>query len=151
MTTETLPNKNLTDEASQALTKLYEIKATIAQDLTDTNSDYLQQALSNFHFIENAILDAVGGFFSKNEGRISFGYKTISFFGELPIVFSSKEGNPQLEYAFAPERKPAKLTEDLIKRLWNANINQNAVKAFGKLSREDIVDRFQSQILSSIK
>lgn len=151
MSTEVLSKRFLISEASKALSGLDEVKIISQEERSEVRTGYLEQALDNLHFVEDNISNVVGDFFAKTQGRMNFGYHTLSFFGEVPIMFNAQEDKGQLSYAFDPGRKPARLTEDLIKRLWNANINRNAVKAFGSLSKEQIIERFQSHIISSIK
>lgn len=151
MSAEILSKRFLISEASKALSGLDGLKAVTDTEEPEVKEGYLEHAIDNLHFVEDNISEVVGDFFVKTQGRLNFGYHTLSFFGEVPIMFSTQEDKGQLSYAFDPGRKPAKLTEDIIKRLWNANINRNAVKAFGKLSKKQLVEKFESHIISSIK
>jgi hypothetical protein len=142
----------LIHEGSKALSQLDSLKAFInEQEDPKKTDDYLEGALGNLHFVEDTISPTIEGFFAATKERMTFGYQTLSFFGEVPIMYNPIEHANELAYAFDPIKKPAILTEGILKRLWNANINRNAVKAFGKLSKIELIDRFESHILSSIK
>jgi hypothetical protein len=152
MTAEVLPKKILINEASAALTGLDALRTSLdGQDLSLLKPDPLEQALDNLGFIKGNVSERVNEYFVKTKGRLNFGYRTLSLFGEVPVMFMAQEDQAELSYAFDPGRKPAVLTEDLVRRLWNANINRNAIKALGSLSKEQILQRFESHILSSIK
>lgn len=147
-----ITKKTLILEGAQALSQLSDLKQfVVEQENVERSNDYLEGAVQNLHFVEDKISGAVEGFFTSNKKRMTFGYHTLSLFGEVPIIYNSEEHVNRLAYAFDPMKKPAILTEDILKRLWNANINRNAVKAFGKLTKKELIEKFESQILSSIK
>lgn len=142
----------LIQEGAQALSKLDSLKASIDdQTNPEKPESHLEGAIENLHFVEEQISPTVEGFFTTTRKKLNFGYQTLSFFGEVPIIYSPHDQVNRLAYAFDPMKKPARLTEEILRRLWNANINRNAVKAFGKLSKKELIGRFESHILSSIK
>lgn len=144
--------KVLVYEGAEALSRLSDLRVIISeQENSERNDDYLEGAVQNLHFVEDKISGAVEGFFATTKKKMTFGYHTLSLFGEVPIIYNPNEHLNRLAYAFDPVKKPAILTEDILKRLWNANINRNAVKAFGRLTKEELIKKFESQILSSIK
>lgn len=151
MGAEVLPKRILIDEGAIALWRLDGIRARVDKEEATEEKKGLPGALENLHFIENNISGVVGDFFVKTKRKMPFGYKTLSLYGEVPITYCVIEQQGQLGYAFDPMKRPTRLTEDLLKRLWNANINQDAVKAFGNLSKIELINAFQSHIVSSIK
>lgn len=142
-----------TEIAVKAIEGLASLKKELAEneDFSKKPENPLQGALENLSFFENVIPSEVSEYFAKAGKMIDFNYRTLSFFGAIPIIYSPLELPGSLGYAFDPIHKPARLSESLLKRLWNANINRNAVKAFGSFSKEEIVLKLQNSILSSIK
>lgn len=155
-----LPMKNETSEkinhseiAIKAIESLSILKRKLAEneDFSKKPKDPLQGALENLSFFENIVPTQVSEYLVVIGKTIDFKYKALSFFSPVPIMYNPPELPGNLGYAFDPIHKPARLSEALLKRLWNANINRNAVRAFGSLSQEEIVLKLQNSILSSIK
>lgn len=153
MEKETGNIRRLIHEGDIALTRLDSVKNAVGheKETPEVPKDYLHGAIDNLHFVNKYISALVAGFFEEANNTLVFGYRTSSFLGEIPIMYNAGNHINKLAYAFDPMKKPTKLTEDILTRLWNANLNQDAVEAFGKLSKIELIDKFQSHILSSIK
>ncbi len=153
MEKETRNIRRLIHESDIALSRLDSVKAVLSheEEIPEAPKDYLHDAIGNLHFVNKYISALVADFFAEAKSTLVFRYRTSSFLGEIPIMYNAGDHKNKLAYAFDPMKKPGELTEDILKRLWNANINQDAVKVFGKLSKEELIGKFQSHIVSSIK
>lgn len=153
MKTETIEKTNSSEFAIKAINSLASLKSELSEseDFANKSENPLQGALENLRFFEETVPPEVSEYFALTGKTINFKYRTLRFYGVVPIMYNPQKLPGALGYAFDPIHKPAKLTEGILKRLWNANINRNAVEAFGSLSKEDLVRKLENTILSSIK
>ncbi len=97
----------------------------------------LEGAKENLRFM-TGILPIFNGYFKLTGRRFDLGHPSISPVGGTAIFYDPELDS--LAYAFAPGRKPAVLSDDILNRLYNAGINQTAAETFGRLSRVQLVD-----------
>jgi hypothetical protein len=116
-------------------------------------ADPLEGARENLRFTTENVLPIFRDYFKLAGRGFDLGHPSVSFFGATAISFDPDMDT--LVYAFAPGRKPAVLSDDILNRLYNAGINPVAVETFGRLSRIQIIDEvilaIKHPILKNVK
>ena len=98
----------------------------------------LEGAKENLRFTTERVLPIVGDYFKLIGRRFELGHSSVTLGGSTAIFYDPDLDS--LAYAFAPGRRPAVLSDDILNRLYNASINPTAVETFGALSRLQLID-----------
>jgi len=106
--------------------------------LREHNENPLEGAKENLRFITESVLPIFRDYFRLVGKRFDLGHPSVSPAGASAIFYDPELDS--LAYAFAPDRKPVVLSDDILNRLYNAGINFAAVETFGRLSRVQLVD-----------
>jgi hypothetical protein len=104
----------------------------------------LQGAKTNLLFVNLELAPMIRSYFKLSGKKFELGYSSLSLGGSKAIAYYPVFDG--LGYEFAPDRKPALLTENILERLFNANINQKAVETFGELSKIQIINEMINAI-----
>lgn len=111
--------------------------------------DPLQAAISNLDFVNDQITPVVKDFYKKTGKQLRIGVPLSSIrsiISEPPIVYNSGEHPVKLAFGTTKEKQRAELTEKRLKLFMNANTYRSMVKAFGNLSKDEIIQKFIKNI-----
>ncbi len=121
--------------------------------LQEHNESPLEGAKENLRFTTERVLPIVRDYFKLTGRRFDLGHSSVSPAGASAIFYDPELDS--LAYAFAPGRRPAALSDDILNRLYSARINPTAVETFGALSRIQLIDEVllavKHPILKSVK
>jgi hypothetical protein len=100
--------------------------------------DPLEGAKENLSFTTEEVLPIFKDYFRLIGKRFDLGHASLGFAGESAIFYDPELDS--LAYSFAPGRRPAVLSDDILDRLYNARINPVAVETFGSFSKIQLID-----------
>ena len=140
---------NVRMEAKRTIFELNQFRRSLINDygnsrtkennpLREHNENLLENAKENLRFTKEKVLPIVRKYFRLTGRRFDLGHPSVSFFGASAVFYDPEFDS--LAYAFAPERKPVVLSDDILNRLYNAGINRTAVETFGAFSRVYLID-----------
>lgn len=110
----------------------------------------ISQALDNFRFINEEVSPVVQNFYELSNRSLEFKKRfSLSPAGAKSIRYNSRELPNKLVYTSDLGEKLVELTEDMLKMLWNANINRDAVESLARPSKDQIIDKFKLHISSN--
>ena len=131
--------------------EILQIKLELKADYAQKPREPLSGAIENLHFVNENIAEIVGNFFNISGKSLQFSYFPQTPEGSRPFSYHTKELPNKLSYATALGRRPALLSEQRLRIIWNANQNRKAVEALGKLSKKELIEKFRKHIVAAMK
>lgn len=107
-------------------------------NIEDNDGYLLDSAKDNLIFVTEKLIPVFKDYFKMTNKRFNLGKTYLSPASGTAIFYDPKLES--LAYSFAEYRKPVILSENILNRLYNAEINSTAVETFGELSKIQIID-----------